>query len=311
MGVFNADKVIKEHISEVDLCTYFVGFDLDDNGNSVYRLNNLVNLLIKAIPEFALGFHQGTNTANTNLVPVLTEAAKSIYKIPEFQKVNEIYSSGSEISDDVAEKYLKRGEFGELILHLLLREYHDTIPLLSKIYFKDSYGSTVHGFDAIHIQESTNSLWLGESKLYTIGKDGVSALIDDIKSHFVRDYMNDEFAIVSKKINLFDEIPDKDCWIKLLESTTTLKEQLKSITIPLLCTYQSAHFTDFDDETSKEFIVAYEKEVRTLKDHFDSKNNHPLKTNLNIILLLFPVQSKKELITKLHKKLKMLQSLED
>jgi hypothetical protein len=35
------------------------------------------------------------------------------------------------------DKDLARGEFGELILHLLLRDFHDTVPLLSKIYFKD------------------------------------------------------------------------------------------------------------------------------------------------------------------------------
>lgn len=311
MGVFNADKVIKEHISESDLCTYFVGFDLNDNGDSVYRLKDLVKLLISAIPEFALGFHKGTTTENSDMVSVLTDAAKSIYKIPEFKEVSKLYSSGSELDDTVANKYLKRGEFGELILHLLLREYHNTIPLLSKIYFKDSYGSTVHGFDAIHIQEATKSLWLGESKLYTVGKDGVSALIDDIKSHFKKDYMNDEFAIVSKKMNLFDKIPNKDYWVNLLESTTSLKEQLTSITIPLLCTYQSDNFTTFSDESLDEFIVEYEKEIRLLKEHFDRNNDHPLKSHLNIVLLLFPVQSKNELVKKLHIKLKTMQSLGD
>lgn len=35
---FGADRVITEHISETDLCTYFVGFDLNpETGKSEYR----------------------------------------------------------------------------------------------------------------------------------------------------------------------------------------------------------------------------------------------------------------------------------
>lgn len=47
------------------------------------------------------------------------------------------------------EQYKK--EFIELLLHLLLREYKHTIPLISKVYFKDSAGVPAHGFDAVHI----------------------------------------------------------------------------------------------------------------------------------------------------------------
>lgn len=34
----------------------------------------------------------------------------------------------------------QRGEFGELLLHLILRDFKGTIPLISKVYFKDSAG---------------------------------------------------------------------------------------------------------------------------------------------------------------------------
>ena len=50
------------------------------------------------------------------MVDRLAEAAKTVY---------------------TTEKYKKRGEFGELILHLILRDFFETVPLLSKIYFKD------------------------------------------------------------------------------------------------------------------------------------------------------------------------------
>lgn len=309
MENFGAHKIIKQHICQNNLCTYFVGFDLDDSGKSYYRINDLVKLLIKVIPEFAFGHHLGNTTSNTEIVNTLSAAAKAVYSIDEFQKVRDIYLGGNSIDDAVADRYLRRGEFGELILHLLLRDYKDTIPLISKIYFRDSLGTTVHGFDAVHIHESSKTLWLGESKLYTDGKQGVSALIKDIKEHFLCDYLNSEFGIVSRKIKAIDNIPEKDYWVDLMCESTTLREQLENINIPLLCTYESSLFTKHSDERVSAFISEYESEMRRLKQYFDDNNDHPLKSNLNIILLLFPVQCKKDLVAKLHKNLSAIQSI--
>ena len=307
---FHSQKVITEHISEADLKTYFVGFDINDKNERYYRLEELVTLLRKAIPEFAFGYHEGQVVGLVGVVDVVHEAAKSIYKIKEFEKTGEIYRCSDYIADDDTERsYLKRGEFGELILHLLLRDYHNTIPLLSKIYFKDAYGSTIHGFDAVHIQPQAKSLWLGESKLYIDGQAGIRALIDDIKNHFKRDYLNDEFTIISKKLKPYDNIVEKDHWLELMDQHTTLLDLLESVSIPLLCTYSSNLFTKFDDETQLEFIDAYEKEVRELKEYFDEKNDHSLKTSLNIILLLFPVKCKNELVRRMHEKLYHLQGI--
>ncbi|WP_263347411.1 HamA C-terminal domain-containing protein [Paraclostridium sp. AKS81] len=202
MSVFNSQKVIKQSISCGDWYTYLVGFDINDDGSMEYRWKPLINTLTNVIPEFAFGFHEGTETKNTELINRISDAARAIYKIDEFKFVKDIYLNGGRIEDDdIPNKYLKRGEFGELILHLLLRDYHSTIPLLSKIYFKDSYGHTVHGFDAVHIEPKTKTLWLGESKLYTNGKSGIKELIKDIKEHILRDYLYDEFTIVSKKLS--------------------------------------------------------------------------------------------------------------
>lgn len=309
MSIFNSDRVIKQKISEANLATYLVGFDFDDSGIKAYRWDDLISVLTDVIPEFAFGFHNGSCTPNTQLVKKVCDAAKSIYNIDIFQQVRDIYSNNGHITDDVTDQYLRKGEFGELILHLLLRDFHSTIPLISKIYFKDSLGLPVHGFDAVHVQPNTRALWLGESKLYIDGKKGIQALIDDILNHFKRDYLKQEFTIVSRKIEPFDNIPEKNHWLNILDSSTTLEEQLNSITIPLLCTYSSDSFNSYNDETLPDFIRDYETEVRDLQRYFDTNNNHPLKTNLNIILLLFPVKCKVELVKRLHHNLSLLQGV--
>lgn len=309
---FNSQSIISHKINETELSTFFVGFDINDDNESVYRIKPLIKKLTQVIHEFAFGFHDGKTTDNTDTLPVLIEAAKSLYKIDSFKDAREIYlNNQNEIEDDIEDKFLRRGEFGELILHLLLRDFHNTIPLLSKIHFKDTRGHAVHGFDSVHIQPDDNSLWLGESKLYQSGKNGVKALVQDIKDHFNTDYLNSEFALISKKIKYFDNIPQKDHWLKLLTQETKLINQLESINIPLLCTYNSELFSNGGiDEASQDFIEAYNNEMRELKAYFDSKNDHPLKSRLNIILILFPVKNKKELVIGLHENLSKIQSLD-
>lgn len=310
MKKFGANKIISEKINECDFSSYAIGFDLNNAGELEYRINAFIKLLIRVVPEFAFGHHIGEQIAIEDATSIVFESANAIYKIKEFQEVKKIYldESGA-IEDDVEDKYLKRGEFGELILHLILRDFHDTIPLLSKIYFKDSDGHTVHGFDSVHICEKDKSLWLGESKLYKCGKSGVDALIKDLEEHIETDYLNREFALISKKLDLLDNIPDKDFWLDILDETTTLKDKFDSINIPLLCTYSSEVYDYYDNDTIKGFIEDYVNEVKKLKKRFDENNKHPLKQHINVILLLLPVKCKNELVTKLHKKLYMMQEM--
>ncbi|MGH1517087.1 HamA C-terminal domain-containing protein [Chryseobacterium sp. JK1] len=309
MTPFNSQKIITHKINETELSTFFVGFDINDTGEIQYRIKPLIEKLTHVIHEFAFGFHEGESTENTEILPKLIEAAQSIYKIDAFQKVKDLCQDGEGLGDDVEDKYLRRGEFGELILHLLLRDFYNTLPLLSKVYFKDSFGHTVHGFDAVHIDPNTKSLWLGESKLYKDGKAGIRALIKDIEEHFKSDYLNSEFLIISKKLKHFDNIPEKDYWVDLMNKSTKLVDQLESINIPLLCTYTCNLFTSHYDENSDSFVNEYIEEMRELKKYFDENNNHPLKTKLNIILVLFPVQNKIELVKGLHTKLSLMQQL--
>ncbi|KIM10303.1 MAG: hypothetical protein KU37_10925 [Sulfuricurvum sp. PC08-66] len=326
MSTFSSENVINRHINNADLNVYFVGFD-----GGIYRDSHLTDYIMDALVDFAYGYHTGI--LKTYDRRIMVEAAKSLYSIDEFKSAFQKYvTEDSEFDDSSSDKYLKRGEFGELILHLLLRDFFETVPLLSKIHFKDSYSMTVHGFDAVHVGNfnGADSLFLGESKLYQNGKDGIDALMKDIEEHFTKDYLNKEFTIVGKRssdFKYFDEISDlntkkayedfltkKDDWFNKINGLQSGKQKLSSLlsstTIPLLCTYSSETFTKHNDETTQEFRDEFDKEINQLKTYFDKKfdiHTSAMGANLNIILLLFPVPSKKELVRLLHTKLEAQQ----
>ena len=297
-------------VQEEDVNSFVVDVDIDDNGQPLYRLNDLTEAIISVIPEYVFAEYENDSINQMNAVDKLREAARSIYKVKEYDLMRRVYLNNDlQAADEIKEsKFINRGEFGELLLHLILREFKGTVPLVSKVYFSDSYDVPAHGFDAVHISKDENILWLGESKLYKTGKEGVVKLIQDIKDHIKTDYLNEQFVIIKK--NLFNNsIPERDKWIKQLNSCNKLGEKIRMINIPLLCTYPHDIYKLFDDMNTTEAISYHEMDVKELKAYFDEKNDHSLKKQLNIILILFPIRDKKEFIKKMHERLWHMQSM--
>lgn len=341
--IFELSTVLDEKINNATLRAYCVKFDF-----GVCQIEPLSEILMDALVDFTYGFHQGIQEKYNRRK--LKEAARSLYKIKGYENAKKLYleeksvlamdeSEKTDEQKEYEEQILKKGEFGELLLHAYLRDYFGTLPLLSKIFFKDTDGFTVHGFDAIHIgkdpsDKDKDSLFLGESKLYyrkagKSGEAGVKDLAKDIKEHFYRDFLTREFALVAKKRNSYialNEYRDqntadayqeylslKDSWIDKIQKVSEGKEGLEillsSVTIPVICTYESDLFKSFEDVNQTGFIDAYNNEINELQKIFAKEINEievekgePVRTNLNIILILLPIPSKKELVTLLHQK---------
>jgi len=276
---FQSDLILQEVIGDATLRAYNVGFD-----QNAFRLKPLVDLLSDVIPEFALGYHSGESIPLPQLRRKLKDAATRVY---------------------TTENYKKRGEFGELILHLLLRDYFGSIPLISKIYFKDTDNTVVHGFDGVHVVRSDDSdqLWLGESKLYTDGKAGVKELANDLIVHLERDYLRREFSLISTKLP--ENNTEIEYWRGLLNEYSRLEDILAKIVIPMVCTYSSNLFKNHNDNT-QEYIDAFLSECHSLNNIFLDKK---IETDVDVILLLLPVPSKPELTEELDKRLKSMQAI--
>ena len=276
---FKSDLVIQEYICEPTLKAYHIGFD-----QKQFRLQPLVDIVRNVIPEFSLGYHCGTSIPLTEIISRLKEAAQIVY---------------------LTDKYQNRGEFGELILHLLLRDFQNTIPLISKIYFKDTHNVHAHGFDGVQvtITGDKKKLWLGESKLYKTGDAGVRDLAEDIKKHVNADYLRREFSLISKKLP--ESIPEIEYWRNLMDEHQKLDVIFSNIVIPMVCTYNSDLFKNHCEESNK-YFEDFISECTALCKTFDK-----LKGNVSteVILMLLPVQNKDMLNTELDKRLKLMQQI--
>ena len=211
-------------------------------------------------------------------------------------------------NQEILKFYNSKGIFSELILHFLLREFKNTVALISKIYFKDSFSHEAHGFDVVHVSND-NKLWIGETKFYNDGKRGLRALIDDLNTHFKHDYLKEQFVIISRAL-VHNNILREE-WVDKLNSATRLEEKLNMIVIPLLCIYE--------DTVASEIITAinegadadaiYLKHVSELKEYFDEKNTFINKERVQTLLILLPVESKNKIVSGMLSKIYSLQSI--
>jgi hypothetical protein len=201
------------------------------------------------------------------------------------------------------EKYGRRGEFGELLLHVVLRQYFGTLPAVRKIYFKDSPNDTVKGFDAVHVVASGNDLelWLGEVKFYNDLGAAMRDVIDELHDHSETDYLRTEFSLILNKLD--PAFPHFDRLERLLDPTTSLDRVFARVRVPVLLTYDSAttarhlsHCQEYLEQIRDELLSAHAK--------FAGAGVPP---ELVVHLVLVPLATKSKLVTALHEKLKGLQ----
>lgn len=308
---YNSNKVIAIKLQQEDINGMLINFDLTDEGKYSYMDDDFIESVMNYLPEYAMG--QDPIPSNpVKLIPYLREAAKSVIKIKKIDEIKHYLDEETPYQNwnpEVLKIYNSKGIFSELILHFLLREFKNTISLVSKIYFKDSYSHEAHGFDAVHVSVNDNKLWLGETKFYNNGKRGIKALIDDLNTHFKHDYLKEQFVIISRALVHNNELREE--WIQKLNETARLADKLDMIIIPLLCIYE--------DTVADEIIAAinegtdsdtiYLEHVSQLKKYFDENNTFINKERVQTLLILLPVESKDKIVSGMLSKIYSMQNI--
>lgn len=308
---YDSNKVVVIKGGEDDIDGMLINHDLNDEGKYSYMDDEFIESVINYLPEYAMG-QDPVPTDFIKIIPYLREAAKSVIKIKKIDQIKHYLDAKTpyeEWDQEVLKIYNSKGIFSELILHFLLREFKDTVSLVSKIYFKDSFSHEAHGFDAVHVSVNDNKLWLGETKFYNNGKRGIKALIDDLNTHFKHDYLKEQFVIISRALIHNNELREE--WIEKLSNSTRLEEKFDIIVIPLLCIYE--------DDIAENIMMAinegtdsdtiYLEHISDLKNYFDENNTFKNKGRVQTLLILLPVESKDRIVSGMLSKIYSLQNI--
>jgi hypothetical protein len=206
------------------------------------------------------------------------------------------------------DKFAKRGEFGELLLHVIQREHFGTVPAIRKIFFKDSTNNTVKGFDAVHVsadgtddEDADLELWLGEAKFYKDLGQAVRDVVTELHDHSRTDYLRSEFTVIVNKIER--DSPYWDRLTRLLDPSTSLDQVFERVRVPVLLTYDS-EATASATEHSREYIDGIRTELLEAHAAFVGRG---APQELVVHLVVVPLSTKEALVELLHAKLRGLQ----
>lgn len=249
-----------------------------------WRAKEFARHLMDWLIDFCLSYSELQSFNPLNAARFIRQAASRIYQTKKFEN---------------------RGEFGELMLHAILRQIYSTVPAVSKIYYKDSANDTVKGFDAVHVVEESDSLelWLGEVKFYDNINRAISDVIAEIDAHMQRDYLRGEFLAIQNKVD--DNWPHSNRLKKLLHENTSLDTIFDSVCLPILLTYDSqvlAQHTRY----SEKYQTEIQEEVRRHYSRFASKK---LPNRVRVHLFLVPLNTKAILLRELDERLRTWQTL--
>lgn len=256
-----------------------------------WRNNQLADHVMEWLPEFALNHSELAEMGHHNAVRMTKKAARIVYQ---------------------TEKYGLRGEFGELLLHIAIRQIYETIPAVSKIYYKSSVNKTVEGFDAVHVVKKNGGLelWIGETKFYNDVGRAIADVSAEIVDHLETDYLRSEFLLIKNKID--PSWPEANSLKELLKESVSLDDVFQTACIPVLLTYDS----DVVQKSSKsnqvyldrirdEVSTAHKKMRAKLKKEYEARFSETLPITVHVILI--PLKDKVALIGALDKRLKALQ----
>jgi hypothetical protein len=264
---------------EPNLSAACAGYELGE-----WRRRQLSKHVLQWLPEFALRYSEWKNLSHADAVAKVAKAALAVYSSPNYQR---------------------RGEFGEILLHILLRQHIHTIPAISKIYFKDSSNDPVKGFDSVHIVDRNGALelWLGEVKFYKHIRQAIRDVVEELRRHTERNYLRSEFAAIVNKLD--DQWPRGQELRELIANNRSLDQIFSALCIPVLLTYDSEAVANHSSVTA-DYREAFAREVISHRESFcDNLPELPMRVHL----FLLPLKNKDELAEEMDRDLRAAQSL--
>ncbi len=193
----------------------------------------------------------------------------------------------------------KKGDYGELLLYIILNIFYDTPKFVTKARLRSSTREQIKGFDCAHFSinaDKTITLWLGEAKFHQSFSGAVADSLKSLNDHLMdAEKMKSELRLLSGEIEINKNIL-RDEYLLLKSHTDGSKSLDKvSIQVPVLLTYDSKCIEDFcgiesaniNSDIFKKMLLA------ELNGKFQSiyERVWPVKKNVTISFYLLPLRS--------------------
>lgn len=209
-----------------------------------WRTEQLVrDFFRRHLSSFALNYSEWKKIDGDSAADALSRSARMVYE---------------------TDKYQRRGEFGELFLHGILRDFYGAQPAVSKIYFEDGPNEVAKGFDSVHVvlnDDGALDLWLGEAKLYESMTGAISEIVKSLNDHVGEQFLRREFLAITNKFDV--EWEHTEALSELLDDNTSLDLIVDRLVMPVLLTYKSRAIGKYDVvcDDYKDALVAEGKDA--------------------------------------------------
>lgn len=188
----------------------------------------------------------------------------------------------------------KKGDYGELLLYMILDHFYDSKKFATKVRLRSSVKDQIKGYDCAHftLENGELFLWLGEAKLHEDFSGALDSAFESIKEHVETDYLKDEISILKTNVELENgELKTKV--EDILKNPPSM--QKLNLKIPVFIGYE---WTKLKSLTEQEFRENIEKEIKKKFQNIKTRKEK-LKTNFSLIFIILPFRDMKEFKAKI------------
>ena len=242
-----------------------------DFESETYRQSELIKLIRDTVIYFALTKDELSKINSESFSQFQTRAWKRISDRPKE----------------------KKGDYGELLLFLILEVFYPARKLITKVRLRSSFGDEIKGYDCAHFsidEKADICLWLGEAKFHQDFSSAIFKAVESLNEHITDKAIKDELSILE----------GNNCEIEE-ETRAKIEEYLNSglsldkmkFKIPILLTYD-CEIVKNHSNICDAFIQEIKEDLEKKYSIIDKKKIS-LKPNIELHFIIFPLESVKEI----------------
>lgn len=271
---------------------------INDFEDSKWRSSKFHRFIWNNIAQTALSAEERQSLVNDNL-SVLIRSAENLRLTDQDKEECENIGRGSELA--------------EILLYGIMKEHYGALPVVPKIFYKQSINDNAKGADSVHIvvKDEDYTIWFGEAKFYNSFDDTrFDTIIKSVAATLQTDKLKKENSIIVGVRDMDKLIQNENirkCIKNDLNNRNSIDELKPKLHIPILILHECSITQNQKilNDNYKEQIIKYHKERA---EAYFKKHIVKLKSTINLYekitfhLILFPVPCKKDIVDRFVKR---------